>query len=147
MYSRAWRQGLYAAMVFIGALLGQYRGITGVAVGVLIALFLNYLLMAQFGLRMGGISWLRFAEVQLPAIWLTMAVGGVTLALMVGTRHVGLPPVVSLVAGSTAAVLTALLAVWLAPTLTLGEHGIRMRDLLSTRLLNRLRPMRARGSA
>ena len=43
VYRRAWRQGLFALLVFLGALAGQAHGITGVAAGVLLAFFLNYL--------------------------------------------------------------------------------------------------------
>jgi PST family polysaccharide transporter len=146
-YSRAWRHALYAVLVFLGALIGQNGGVTGVAIGVLGALFLNFLLMAQLGLSVGRISWLRFAEVQVPAIRLTTVVGAVTLAIVAGTRHLGLPPVVGLVAGSAGAAGAAMLAAWLAPTLSLGEHGMRMRDSLRTHLSDRLRPARVRGSA
>jgi PST family polysaccharide transporter len=137
---------MYAAMVFLGAWVGHYWGVTGVAIGVLGALFVNYLLMASLGLSVGQISWVRFAKAQLPALRLTIVVGAVTLAITAGTRHIGLPPFASLVAGSAAAVGTAVLAAWLAPALALGEHGIRMRDTLRGQLLDRLRPVPLRGS-
>jgi O-antigen/teichoic acid export membrane protein len=146
VYRRAWRHAMYAAMVFLGAWVGHYWGVTGVAIGVLGALFVNYLLMASLGLSVGQISWVRFAKAQLPALRLTIVVGAVTLAITAGTRHIGLPPFASLVAGSAAAVGTAVLAAWLAPTLALGEHGIRMRDTLRGQLLDRLRPVPLRGS-
>jgi hypothetical protein len=121
--------------------------VTGVAVGVLGALFINYLLMAHLSLSLGQISWHRFARAQLPALRLTMVVGAVTLAIMVGTRHLGLPPLASLLAGSAAAVGTAVLAAWGAPALALGDSGIRMRDSLTAHLLARVRPSPLRGSA
>ena len=103
VYRRAWRQGLYAALVVLGAWLGQFYGVTGVATGVLVALFINFLVMAQLGLSVGQISWLRFLQVQLPAFRLT---GLVTLVALAGTslaRHLGFPPFVVLVVAAGAA--------------------------------------------
>jgi len=138
VYRRAWRQILYAALVFLGAFIGHYWGLTGVASGVLAALFLNFLLMAQLGVSVGQISWFRFAEVQFPAIRLTVLLGAVTIAIAAGTRHLGLPAIVTFVAGLAAAAGTAVLAAWWAPRLALGEHGIRLRDALRSQVLNRV---------
>jgi PST family polysaccharide transporter len=121
--------------------------VTGVAVGVLGALFLNYLIMANLGLSVAQISWLRFAQAQLPALRLTVVVGAITLAIAVGARHLGLPPLAGLAAGAAAAAGTIVLAAWLAPRLVLGEHGIRMRDTIRGQLMARLRPTPLRGSA
>jgi PST family polysaccharide transporter len=147
VYRRAWRQALYALLVFLGAWIGQRHGLVGVAVGVLGALFVNYLLMAQLGLSVLRIHWLSFARVQLPALWLTMLVGAFTLATMAGTRHLALPPLVGLLAGMAAAASTYVLAVLFAPGLVLGEHGMRMRDTLRAYLMGRLRPARMGRSA
>jgi PST family polysaccharide transporter len=147
VYRRAWRHAVYAALVFLGAWVGHYRGVTGVAVGVLGALCINYLLMAHLSLSVVQISWLRFARAQLPALRLTIVVGAVTLAIMAGTRHLGLPPLAGLLAGTAAAAGTAVLAAWRAPELALGESGIRMRDTLSAHLPARLRPTPLRGPA
>ena len=147
VYRRAWRHCLYAVLVFLGAWVGHYWGVTGVALGVLGALFLNYIFMASLGLSVAQISWLRFVQAQLPALRLTMIVGASTLAIAALTRHFGLPPFASLIAGAVAAAGTAVLAAWLVPTLALGDHGIRMRDTLRGHLLDRLRPAPLRGSA
>lgn len=69
-------------------------------------------------------------QAQLPAIRLTTAVGAASLGATAGIRHPGLPPLVRLVGGSVAAVGTAVLAAWLAPTWTLGEYRIWTRDVL-----------------
>jgi O-antigen/teichoic acid export membrane protein len=147
VYSRAWRQALYAALVFLGAWAGQRQGITGVAVGVLGALFINYLLMAHLGLGVLQIPWLSFMRAQLPALWLAMMVGVATLATMVGTRHLRLPPLPALLAGVVAAAGTAMLAAMLAPRFVLGEHGIRMRDTLRAYWITRIHPTHIRESA
>jgi PST family polysaccharide transporter len=147
VYRRAWRHGLYAVLVFLGAWIGQHWGLTGVALGVLGALLINYLLMAHLGLSVGKISRLQFAQAQLPALWLTLVVGTVALGAVAATRRLGLPPVVGLVAGVVATVAAGGLAGWLAPTVVLGEHGMRLRDTLRVQLLARLEPTPVRGSA
>jgi O-antigen/teichoic acid export membrane protein len=146
VYRRAWRQALYAVLVFLGAWIGQRYGLTGVAAGVLGALFLNYVLMAQLGLSVLNISWGAFLRAQLPSVWLTILIGAATLGTMVGTRHLGLHPVVGLAAGLLVAVIIGLLAAVLAPRLVLGEHGIRMRDTLRSYWAARIGPAQA-GSA
>jgi O-antigen/teichoic acid export membrane protein len=147
VYRRAWRQALYAALVFVGAFVGRFYGLTGVATGVLIALFLNYVLMAQLSLSVAKISWVRFGQVQLPALRVAVVLGAVTLAITAGVRHLGLPPFVGLLAGAAAALGTAVVAAKLAPKLALGEYGMRMWDLLWVQVLARLRPARLRGPA
>ncbi len=142
VYRRAWRHAAYAIMVFLGAWIGHHWGVTGVAVGVLCALFVNYVLMAHLGLSVGQISWTRFVQAQVPALRLTLVVGALTLAVTGGTRHFGLPPVVGLLIGATVASGTTLLAAWGAPAIALGESGMRMRDTLHAHLLARLRPAR-----
>jgi PST family polysaccharide transporter len=146
VYRRAWRQVLFAGLVFLGAWIGQHWGVTGVAVGVLCALFTNYLLMAQLSLSVVPITWGKFFQAQLPALRVAIIVGAVTLAVTTGTRHVGLPPFAGLIAGFVAGVGSALLVAWLAPTFALGEYGIRMRDILRSQLA-RLRPFRLRKPA
>ena len=143
MYRRAWRQWVFAGLVFLGAVMGQRAGVTGVAVGVLIALFLNYVLMAQLGLSVGHVSWSQYLRVQIPAIRLTCVVGAMTWAATAGMHRLGVPPIVSLVAGTVAALGTAALLAWLVPVFALGEHGTRMLGALRRHLLARLRPARA----
>jgi O-antigen/teichoic acid export membrane protein len=147
VYRRAWRQVVFALMVFFGALIGQRAGVTGVAIGVLIALFLNYVLMAQLALSVGQISWPRYLQVQLPAIRLTLVTGGITLAMAAGLHYVGAPSMIRLLAGGVAALGTALLLVWQAPMFSLGEDGVRMLGTLRGHVEARLRPARAGESA
>jgi PST family polysaccharide transporter len=147
VYRRAWRQVLYAALVFLGAWVGRYQGLTGVAAGVLVALFINYVAMAELSLNVIQISWPQFIRSQLPAVRLTIVVGVVTIAAAAGLRRFGLPPLAGLLVGSVAAGGTAALTIWLAPMFALGEHGIRMRNILREYLVARLPRLRLRKSA
>jgi hypothetical protein len=134
---------VFAALVFLGALIGQRAGVTGVAVGVLTALFLNCILMAQLALSVGQISWSRYLQVQLPAVRLTLVVGAATLAVSVGLRHLDAPPIAGLMAGVVAALGTAMLLVWLAPMFALGEPGVRMLGTLRVHVMEYLHRARA----
>jgi O-antigen/teichoic acid export membrane protein len=140
VYRRAWRQALYAVLVFVGAWVGQVQGITGVAWGVLIALFLNYLLMAHLGLGVLRITWSSFIRAQLPALWLTLVVGALTFAAILAARHLELSPVTRLLVGLLAGTGSAAASAAFAPVQTLGEHGMRMRDTLRAFWLARFHP-------
>jgi O-antigen/teichoic acid export membrane protein len=146
VYRRAWRQWLYAGLVFLGAFLGQSHGLVGVAVGVLGALFINYLMMAQLSLSVIQISWTRFALVQLPALRLTIIIAGLTLTATMVTRHLSLSSLAGLVVGSVAAIGTAVFTAWLFPAFALGEYGIRTRDSLRAYVQARVQPRNLRGS-
>jgi O-antigen/teichoic acid export membrane protein len=64
----AWRQGVYALMVIIGAAVGARRGIEGVAVAVAAATAIYYLLSAQVANRLLGVSPRRFGRVHGPGL-------------------------------------------------------------------------------
>jgi O-antigen/teichoic acid export membrane protein len=146
VYRRAWRQGVFAALVFLGALIGQHWGLNEVALGVLAAFLINYFSMAQLSLGIVQVSWRQFLEALLPAVRLAMLVGGVTLAITMVTRHLAAPPIVGLALGSAGALAAAGLAAWLLPAFALGEHGLRTRKALRTYLMGRLHPVDAGGS-
>jgi O-antigen/teichoic acid export membrane protein len=146
VYRRAWRQWLFAGLVFLGAWVGHFQGLTAVALGVLFAFFINYLSMAQLSLSVTQISWSHFVRAQLPAVWLGLVVGAATLAATTGVRYLGLSHFLGLLAGTLAAVGSALLAVWLIPRLALGEYGMQVTSTLRTYLHARVHPLGARGS-
>ena len=61
-YRRAWRQWVYAAMVGIAAWFGHFYGLVGVALGVSVAIFLNFALMLHLSLRLVEGRWLEIAK-------------------------------------------------------------------------------------
>ena len=144
VYRRAWRQWLFAALVFAGAWAGQFRGLTAVAAGVLVAFGLNYLSMAQLSLNLTGISWGRFLRAQLPAVWLSVLVGGATLASTTAAHHLGFSHAAALIVGTLAALGSGVLAVWLIPSLALGEHGMHVTSTLRSYVQTRLHPAGSR---
>jgi O-antigen/teichoic acid export membrane protein len=79
VYRRAWRQGIYAALVVLGTILGTAWGLSGVAVAVVISVFINYLLMSHLSLKLLQVSWTTFIHSHLPAIWVSGCVTVLTL--------------------------------------------------------------------
>jgi PST family polysaccharide transporter len=61
VFKRAWRQALYAALVFVGALVGTRWGLNAVAGFVMFAIFANYLMMAGLSIQVLGTTWGGFA--------------------------------------------------------------------------------------
>jgi O-antigen/teichoic acid export membrane protein len=124
VYNRALLQFAYAAMVVVGAIIGQRWGIGGVAVFVSIAMCINWLTMAQLGRRVTGLGWGRFATAHVPAVILAVVVGvAAAVAAQAGrAAHLGKIPV--LVFAGIAAAGAGVAAARLRPELVLGSHGI-----------------------
>jgi PST family polysaccharide transporter len=123
VYSRALIQGIYAAMVFVGALIGQRWGIGGVAIAVSIVMGINWMMMAALGQKVTGLSWARFLRAHSPSVLFAalLAVGvGITVQAA-RASHLGKVGVLA-VAGLTCALeLYAASRLW--PELLLGPHG------------------------
>jgi PST family polysaccharide transporter len=64
----AWRQGVYAVLVILGASLGARWGIDGVAVAVAVVIAIYYALSAQLANRLLGVSWLQFGRAHGPGL-------------------------------------------------------------------------------
>lgn len=123
VYARAVRQGLFAALVVLGAFIGQRWGVGGVAVAVSIAMGINFVNMAALSRRETGLSWSRFARAHVPGALLAVLIGGAVAvtATLARAAHLGKIQVL-IVAGLTAAVVT-LAALRLQSRLFLGPHG------------------------
>ncbi len=129
VYARAWRQAVFAAAVVVCALIGQNWGLAGVAMGVVVALALNFTMMAQLSLRLSGMTWRSFLECHLAGAILAViyAATGLAAATLLRVIEAGSFGVV----GGTAlvAVLLAPILIWMLPRLILGpdrDHLLRM---------------------
>ena len=130
VYRRSWRQIVYAALVIGGSWVGQFWGVSGVAAGVLAALLVNYLLMAQMSLQIVGRSWTKFFHAQAKAATLS---GAITVAILPVTalmRTADAPPMAILLAAVAVISGSLILIVKLAPQRFLGPEGLWMLDLL-----------------
>jgi PST family polysaccharide transporter len=142
VYRRAWRQGVYALLVIGGAWVGQHWGVEYVAVGVVGALVINFLLMAQLSLSVSGLTWGGFFAAHLAALRLAAASGIVAWSVITPLRRWDLPAAARLgIAGSIALLIIALL-IWRLPRPFLGGDGRWMMEVLRGYLPNRLQPPR-----
>ncbi|HZM01337.1 MAG TPA: lipopolysaccharide biosynthesis protein, partial [Planctomycetota bacterium] len=75
VYARMWRQGIFAALVFCGALVGSAWGVEGVATGIVLALASNYALMAWLSVTTTGLAWSRFVALHTRGLAVAAAFG------------------------------------------------------------------------
>ena len=138
VYARAWRQAVFAAAVVTGATVGQHWGLGGVAIGVLVALGINFGTMAQLSLRLIGMSWADFGRAHLPGVTLAIIIGAATWALTDWLRgQAAAPAIILLAVGSLAASLGALV-IWLRPTFFLGPDAQKLIKAVSNLLAPKL---------
>lgn len=123
VYARAWRQGAYALTIATLSLVGQRWGLQGVAVGVVVALILNFLAMAQLSLRLTGMSWGTFAKAHAPGAALAMTLGTIVWIIAAALRTMSLPPIVVMTCAILAAAAGAALLWRHAPAVFLGPDG------------------------
>jgi PST family polysaccharide transporter len=102
---------------------GQRWGIVGVAWGVLLALTVNFLFMAQLSLSESTMPWSDFWRAHVPAILITLASSPLVWIGATALRHWGAPPVVTAGAGLLIMVGCTLLLMFLAPARFLGADG------------------------
>ncbi len=140
VYRRAWRQILYAGLVVLGAWIGQRWGVSGVALGSLAALTINFFLMAGLSLDVAHISWRDFAAAHRPAVLLTLCSFPVALGAAVVARGVAAPAVVVLIAAGLAQLLLCGWLIWRYPEVFLGKDGQWMMDTLGGFLRGRSAP-------
>ena len=132
VYARAWRQAIYACAILLGAVVGQFWGVEGVAVGVLFAISLNFLLMAQLSLRLTDTRWTEFAAAQLPGIALASVLGLPAWLVLAWLRDLDFPPLVRLVETAAFAFAGGVLACWIMPSIFLGhEAAVLARSVIA----------------
>ncbi len=62
VYRNAWRKFLYMSAVAAGSLIGQFWGISGVAMGVVVAVWFHTLIMGRLSFDIVGGGWLDYAR-------------------------------------------------------------------------------------
>jgi hypothetical protein len=123
VYPWALLQFAYAAMVVLGAIIGQRWGVGGVAVCVSVAMGLNWLSMVQLSRSVTGLDWTRFVSAHAPAALLALVVGGAAAAGAGAGRSAQLGNVLILLTAGLAAAVAAIVAVRFSPGIFLGRHG------------------------
>jgi O-antigen/teichoic acid export membrane protein len=123
VYLRAVLQYVYAALVVVGAIIGQRWGVGGVAVAVSIAMGINWQNMAWLARRVTGLSWPRFFRAQVPAALLAVVIAVAAAVVAHWTRGPRLGGIVVLAVSGIAATVAAIAVSRARPELFLGPHG------------------------
>jgi O-antigen/teichoic acid export membrane protein len=131
VYRRAWRQGIYAFLVVGGAWIGQHWGLAGVAFGVLGAIAINFVLMAQLSLNLAAMTWRSYWAVHIPALALTAVLGVEVWALAMALRNWGFSPILVLMTSAAVMLATLLLLLRYMPGRFLGQDGMWMLQTLT----------------
>jgi O-antigen/teichoic acid export membrane protein len=90
VYAQLWRHALYAITVFIGSVAGSRWGIEGVAVSVVGALLLMFILMTHLSLKLVQVGLKQYLAAQMPGAILGLLVATVALPLTLALRATGL---------------------------------------------------------
>lgn len=137
VYRRAWRQWIYATLVIGGAWVGHFRGLTGVAVGVLVALLVNFMLMSELSLALVGMTRRDFLALHLPALRTTAFVLAPAWLVADAARPL-LVPLGVLVAASASVLIVTVVLYRFQRALLLGDDGCwlvaRIESLIRSRL-------------
>jgi PST family polysaccharide transporter len=121
VYARAWRQGIYAAAVLLGALATHQHGLPAVAAAVAAAITLNYFVMATLSLRLTGVSWGAFLGAHLSGAVLAVAAGLGTLTGASAARAAGLPGALVVAVACAGGLAGGGALAWLRPQLAVGD--------------------------
>jgi O-antigen/teichoic acid export membrane protein len=135
VYRRSLRDGIYAVLVVVGALIGLRYGITGVAVGSTLAAFVNYLLGVRMSLSLLQIPWSRFLRSIVPGLLLGLitALALTLLTLLIGELYLPLRLFLLLLVGGGVP-----LGLVLAHPAFIGQYGLSAVKRITTNLPKRL---------
>jgi O-antigen/teichoic acid export membrane protein len=131
VYAIAWRQGVFAAAVLAGAVVGQHWGLPGVAAGVLAAQLLYFALTTQLSLRLTSLAAGEFAAALLRGVLFGALVGAELLLIALILRELEAPPALTL---GLAAILLAVTGLVLIRLRLIGPDGLWLLEGLAGRL-------------
>jgi PST family polysaccharide transporter len=123
VYNRAWRQALFALFVVSGAWLGTRWGLVGVAAGVLLANFSNYMLMAHLSLKLISMTWKDFFRAQFPSFGFALISAAVIWFAVMWMRTLLLPSILTVLVSVFLMGLMMGMILWIKPSFLLGSDG------------------------
>jgi PST family polysaccharide transporter len=130
IYRRAWREGVYAACILGGALIGQRWGIAGVSLAVLGSLTIHFGLMTEFSMSLVSLRLRPLLALLWPGALLSAVSAAIVLPLGTLLRQQGLSPLVLLLTVGFALVAILGFMLWRWPRTMLGRDGVRIVSLL-----------------
>jgi PST family polysaccharide transporter len=129
----AWRNAVQAALVFTGAIVGQHWGLRGVATGVVVAMFINLIMVFELGSRITQTGWKDLAGVHLRAGLFSLLLGAEAWLVREGLSA-AVPSGVTLLAAASLMFATALAIARFVPVF-LGTDGLWIIETLRRAVL------------
>lgn len=96
VYRRAWRQAVYAISVVAGSWIGQHWGLTGLSLGVLGSLVVNFALMSHLSVSLTYLTWRQFFRAHIPAFGIAALAFAMTFGMASWLRSLETPDLVLL---------------------------------------------------
>src|SRR3990172_1233928 len=149
VYGSAWRQAVYAILVVVGAWVGQRFGITSVAIGVVLALVVFFLLLAQLSISLIQISWKEFITAHVPGVTLAAVAWAVSWGMANLMREIDLPAIAIILTTMIAVLFCVILLVYFIPMLSIGKDGMWWLQTLSKYIpssVNFVKQIKIRGN-
>lgn len=133
VYSRSWRQAIFAVTILGGAWIGSRWGVEGVASSTMVALIINYLLMGQLAISLTTLRWSEFFIAHVPGTVLAGVTLGINWAITTALRSLSVPAFLILALSSILTVAGVGVLIHLMPRLLLGADGVWMIGVLTER--------------
>jgi PST family polysaccharide transporter len=117
VYRYAALQGVYTMMIVGGSLIGSsLAGLNGVAIAVVLAVGVNYLLLTRLAASFLSLSIQQVTQPHLPGIWVAAWVGLFLMVTLPVLRSFEIPPMSVVLVATILSVLVGVLALACAPT-------------------------------
>lgn len=133
VYKRALIKWIYAFFVLAGALIGQNFGIEGVAFGALIAIVMNYVMMAYLSINLIGLSWITFLKCHLSSIIL-----GILVLILLPINKLAffnsLIPFTVLIINGLVFLIIIFGCIALKPNFFIGAEGVKLISRVKVKL-------------
>lgn len=141
VYRRAWRQFVYAGLVLCGSYVGHFWGLEGVALGVALALVINFFLMAHLSLQLTDVKWIDFLSVHQHGVRLGVLVGAIGYAMVSFSRYVFDSNVLIMIGSMLGVIFPVALVVYLVPHFVISDDH---RELLQNLFIKKVKKKIAR---
>jgi O-antigen/teichoic acid export membrane protein len=129
-YQRAWRQGVYAALVIGLAYAAHSFGLAALAAGVTIAILANSLLMIHLSMQVADLTWRQVLAAHFSAGPSFFLSAGMMAGSAAAARALALPPLAVVLLASAATGAALLAALRFRPGLLLGSDGTSAANTL-----------------
>lgn len=128
VYKRAWRQYVYAFAIISGTYLGKEWGLEGVAFSVVLAVGLNYFLMAHLSLKIIDLKWIDFLKSHKNGLLNMILCGILTYSFTIVIRSISVSDLLNLTLIVSINSLSFLLLITKWPNIFLGKENFIIKE-------------------